>query len=247
MSCNDLRNKFVLNKSSCNNLCDDSNGHPSKCNFNCDMECAHAGSSGGGGSSGNYQMVYDNCYSQNCGSSDKCDNLAQVLDCCNSNCNKNPVCMDVCASNNANKGRPPAPADNSKAYGNFTKCVSQVGDDDNENNKAKNCCNQACGNDVGCAQDCYTFHYNKPKYPVDHPPFHPSPDDPPPVDPSPVDPSPVKPTILVKKIDGLFSQVTTPMWWGIGLGIAALVILIISFIISSRRKAVVSQFGFRFY
>jgi len=257
MSCSELRNKFVLDKSSCNNLCDDSNGSPTKCAFNCDMECAHAGSSGGGSSSGNFQMVYDNCYSQHCGSSVGCKDLSLVLDCCNANCNKNSVCMDVCASNNSNRGRPPAPADNSKAYANFMKCVSLVGPDDNENDKAKECCIKACGSDKGCAYDCDTMSYYKPRHPDGPPPPYvppspdvpppyvpPSPDDPPYVPPTPVDP---KPIILVEKPDNVLSKITTPMWWGIGLGIAVLLILIIVIIIRSTRKSVASKFGFRFY
>ena len=244
MECQQIKSKFMLDKNTCNKLCDDSNGHPSKCNFNCDMECAHAGSSGGGGSSGSYQMVYDNCYSQNCTSSVGCNNLAQVLDCCNSNCNKNPVCMDVCASNNANKGRPVGPVDTSKGRRYFMECAASVSGDDNEHDKAIDCCDSKCGNDGGCKTDCSAeaTRYYKPGHPDDPPPVDPSPDG-----PSPDGPSPINPIIVVKKTDGIFSKVTTPMWWGIGLGIAALVILIISFIISSRRKAVVSQFGFRFY
>ena len=218
MSCKDLRKKFVLNKSSCNNLCDDSNGHPSKCNFNCDMECAHAGSSGGGGSSGNYQMVYDNCYSQNCTSSVGCNNLAQVLDCCNSNCNKNPVCMDVCSSNNANKGRPVGPVDRSKAYGYFMDCAASVSGDDNEHDKAIDCCASKCGNDAGCKSDCANFAigYYKPRNSLNMP-------------------FPVYGFMYPRSLNVLY----------IALGIAALIGLI-AFIIS-RRKNISSKLGFRFY
>ena len=258
MSCSDLRNKFVLNKSSCNNLCDDSNGSPTKCNFDCDMECAHAGSSGGGGSSSNFQMVYDNCYSQHCGSSVGCEDLSIVLDCCKANCNKNPVCIDVCSSNNANKGRPADPVDRSKAYRYFMDCAASVSGDDNEHDKAIECCASKCGNDAGCRSDCANFAigYYKSKNPVKPSPYNPSPDGPSPDGPSPDGPSPDgpspdgpspdKPIILVKKPDNVLSNITTPMWWGIGLGIAIIVIFIIAFVIHSR-KAVASKFGFRFY
>ena len=247
MECQQLKSKFILDKNTCNKLCDDSNGHPTNCVFNCDMECAHAGGSGGGGSSTDFHSAYMDCYNKEdlCGQySENCPKLEQVLKCCNDTCNKDPICLNVCASNNANKGRPVGPVDTSKGRRYFMECAASVSGDDNEHDKVIDCCDSKCGNDGGCKTDCSAeaTRYYKPGHPDDPPPVDPSPDG-----PSPDGPSPINPIIVVKKTDGIFSKVTTPMWWGIGLGIAALVILIIAFVIRSRRNAAVSQFGFRFY
>ena len=126
--------------------------------------------------------------------------------------------MDVCSSNNANKGRPVGPVDRSKAYGYFMDCAASVSGDDNEHDKAIDCCASKCGNDAGCKSDCANFAigYYKPRNSLNMP-------------------FPVYGFMYPRSLNVLY----------IALGIAALIGLI-AFIIS-RRKNISSKLGFRFY